>query len=72
VEGNKCVGNHSHPFDVRAKVLSGEITFDLRWCKPHLPRRWRFHDDRRLRTRRVVRACRHHLYGGTQAQNGYV
>jgi len=26
VEGNKCVGNHSHPFDVRAKVLSGEIT----------------------------------------------
>jgi len=26
VEGNKCVAEHSHPFDVRAKVLAGEIT----------------------------------------------
>ena len=26
VEGNKRVGAHSHPFDVRAKVLAGEIT----------------------------------------------
>jgi quercetin dioxygenase-like cupin family protein len=26
VESNKCVGEHSHPFDVRAKVLAGEIT----------------------------------------------
>jgi len=26
VEGNKCVGAHSHPFDVRAKVLTGDIT----------------------------------------------
>ena len=26
VEGDKCVGVHTHPFDVRAKVLLGEIT----------------------------------------------
>jgi len=26
VEGNKRVDAHSHPFDVRAKVLAGEIT----------------------------------------------
>jgi quercetin dioxygenase-like cupin family protein len=26
VESNKHVGEHSHPFDVRAKVLAGEIT----------------------------------------------
>jgi quercetin dioxygenase-like cupin family protein len=26
VESNKRVGEHSHPFDVRAKVLAGEIT----------------------------------------------
>jgi quercetin dioxygenase-like cupin family protein len=26
VESNKRVGQHSHPFDVRAKVLAGEIT----------------------------------------------
>ena len=25
-ESNKHVGDHSHPFDVRAKVLAGEIT----------------------------------------------
>jgi quercetin dioxygenase-like cupin family protein len=25
VESNKHVGEHSHPFDVRAKVLAGEI-----------------------------------------------
>jgi len=26
VESNKSVAQHSHPFDVRAKVLAGEIT----------------------------------------------
>ena len=26
VESHKHVGEHSHPFDVRAKVLAGEIT----------------------------------------------
>ncbi len=26
VERNKRVGDHSHPFDVRAKVIDGEIT----------------------------------------------